>query len=186
MTLFMDVHSIDGGVDPADVARAHAADLATQSSRGVGLTRGTGSTARPARSSVWWTLRTLMRRTRCTARRTAWWPTRSTRLASTREHGGGPVPYGRTTAFRASRQEDVTTPVDLRCARVILMSRMVQLLGRPSIHGIPGGYQMRSRKSWAMLAYLLLSERPPTRIRLAGLLFAQADDPTGGAPLESG
>ena len=30
MTLFMDVHTIDGGVDPADVAAAHAADVATQ------------------------------------------------------------------------------------------------------------------------------------------------------------
>jgi hypothetical protein len=39
MTLFMDVHSIDGGVDPADVAAAHAADLATQSSRGVSYLR---------------------------------------------------------------------------------------------------------------------------------------------------
>ena len=59
------------------------------------------------------------------------------------------------------------------------MSRMVQLLGRPSIHGIPGGYQMRSRKSWALLTYLLLSERPPTRTQLAALLFEQADDPLG-------
>ena len=60
------------------------------------------------------------------------------------------------------------------------MSRMVQLLGRPCIHGIPGGgYQMRSRKSWALLTYLLLSERPHTRSQLAGLLFEQADDPLG-------
>ena len=38
---------------------------------------------------------------------------------------------------------------------------------------------MRSRKSWALLTYLLLSERPPTRTQLAGLLFEQADDPLG-------
>src|SRR6185312_13777094 len=35
----------------------------------------------------------------------------------------------------------------------------------------------RSRKSWAVLAFLLLAERPPTRSRLASLLFAEADDP---------
>ena len=54
----------------------------------------------------------------------------------------------------------------------------VRLLGRPSI-GRPGeeSYRLRSRKSWALLAYLLLAERSPTRSRLAGLLFAEADDP---------
>jgi DNA-binding SARP family transcriptional activator len=36
---------------------------------------------------------------------------------------------------------------------------------------------MRGRKSWALLAYLLLVDRPPTRSHLAGLLFADADDP---------
>jgi len=53
----------------------------------------------------------------------------------------------------------------------------VHLLGRPSIDRQPGGYTMRSRKSWALLAYLVLSERPPTRRQLAGLLFEEADDP---------
>ena len=38
-------------------------------------------------------------------------------------------------------------------------------------------YRFRSRKSWALLAYLVLSERPPTRGQLASLLFAEADDP---------
>ncbi|MET0953688.1 MAG: BTAD domain-containing putative transcriptional regulator [Aeromicrobium sp.] len=59
------------------------------------------------------------------------------------------------------------------------MSTAVHLLGRPSIkrtsHG--GAYQFRSRKSWAVLAYLLLSDRPPSRSQLAGLLFDEADDP---------
>lgn len=55
----------------------------------------------------------------------------------------------------------------------------VTLLGRPSIDGPDGRYRMRSRKSWALLAYLVLSERPPTRSRLAALLFAEADDPMG-------
>lgn len=42
----------------------------------------------------------------------------------------------------------------------------------------PGGtYQFRSRKSWAVLTYLILSERPPTRSRLASSLFGEADDP---------
>ena len=35
MALFMDVHNIDGGVAEADVAGAHAADLATQAEYGV-------------------------------------------------------------------------------------------------------------------------------------------------------
>lgn len=54
----------------------------------------------------------------------------------------------------------------------------VQLLGTPRIErDDPGQYQFRSRKSWALLAYLLLAERPPTRSQLATLLFADADDP---------
>ncbi len=59
------------------------------------------------------------------------------------------------------------------------MSTVVHLLGRPSIT-LPSGstYQFRSRKSWAILAYLILSEQPPTRSQLAALLFDQADDPT--------
>ena len=54
----------------------------------------------------------------------------------------------------------------------------IQLLGRPALE-IDGaaGYRFRSRKSWAVLAFLLLAERPPTRSRLASLLFAEADDP---------
>jgi hypothetical protein len=39
MTLFMDVHSIEGGVSAADVAGAHKADLATQGSHGVNYKR---------------------------------------------------------------------------------------------------------------------------------------------------
>jgi DNA-binding SARP family transcriptional activator len=38
-------------------------------------------------------------------------------------------------------------------------------------------YEFRSRKSWALLTYLILSERPPTRGQLANLLFGEADDP---------
>ena len=32
---FMDVHTMEGGVSPADVAKAHQADLATQDQYGV-------------------------------------------------------------------------------------------------------------------------------------------------------
>ena len=56
----------------------------------------------------------------------------------------------------------------------------IQLLGRPRIDldGAPA-YRYRSRKSWALLAFLLLGERPPTRSQLGSLLFAEADDPLG-------
>ena len=57
-------------------------------------------------------------------------------------------------------------------------SLTMQLLGRPRIiRGADEGYEFRSRKSWAVLAYLVLSERAPSRIQLAGLLFGEADDP---------
>ena len=54
----------------------------------------------------------------------------------------------------------------------------IQLLGRPALE-VDGarGYRFRSRKSWAVLAFLLLSDHPPTRSRLASLLFSEADDP---------
>src|SRR3954447_7685618 len=59
------------------------------------------------------------------------------------------------------------------------MSGTVRLLGRPGIDGQSGGYRIRSRKSWALLAYLLLNDRAPTRSNLASLLFSEADDPLG-------
>ncbi len=39
MSLFMDVHNLEGGVSAADVAEAHKADLATQSKYGVSYLR---------------------------------------------------------------------------------------------------------------------------------------------------
>ncbi len=58
------------------------------------------------------------------------------------------------------------------------MSITVQLLGRPRImRASRDAYRFRSRKSWGLLAYLMLSERPPTRSQLGSLLFADADDP---------
>jgi DNA-binding SARP family transcriptional activator len=54
----------------------------------------------------------------------------------------------------------------------------IRLLGRPSIERPDGAaYRLRSRKSWALLAYLLLSEVAPTRSQLVSLLFSEADDP---------
>lgn len=57
-------------------------------------------------------------------------------------------------------------------------SLSINLLGRPRVERTDGdAYRFRSRKSWAVLAYLVLSERAPTRSQLASLLFAEADDP---------
>lgn len=56
----------------------------------------------------------------------------------------------------------------------------IRLLGPPAVD-IGGGPAKppRGRKAWALLAYLLLAERPPSRKRLAELLFGDADDPLG-------
>jgi DNA-binding SARP family transcriptional activator len=56
----------------------------------------------------------------------------------------------------------------------------IRLLGPPAIerNGEPAP-PPRGRKSWALLAYLLLAERPPSRRHLAELLFGEADDPLG-------
>ncbi|MGH8776234.1 MAG: SARP family transcriptional regulator [Jiangellaceae bacterium] len=58
------------------------------------------------------------------------------------------------------------------------MGLMVRLLGRPILER--DGQEVRAprgRKTWALLAYLVLAERPPSRQRLVSLLFADADDP---------
>jgi DNA-binding SARP family transcriptional activator len=60
------------------------------------------------------------------------------------------------------------------------VSLAIRLLGKPQIErdGVPVG-PPRGRKTWALLAYLLLCERPPPRSRVASLLFSEADDPLG-------
>jgi DNA-binding SARP family transcriptional activator len=60
------------------------------------------------------------------------------------------------------------------------VSLAIALLGKPRIErgGIPVP-PPRGRKAWALLAYLVLSERPPIRAQLASLLFAEAEDPLG-------
>jgi DNA-binding SARP family transcriptional activator len=58
------------------------------------------------------------------------------------------------------------------------MGLTVHLLGSPRVERSDGvTYQVRSRKSWALLSCLILSERPLSRGQLAGLLYAEADDP---------
>jgi DNA-binding SARP family transcriptional activator len=58
------------------------------------------------------------------------------------------------------------------------MTFSIQLLGRPAVgSGTGEPYAFRSRKSWALLAYLLLTDRHPSRRQLASLLFGTADDP---------
>jgi DNA-binding SARP family transcriptional activator len=60
------------------------------------------------------------------------------------------------------------------------VSLAVRLLGKPEIDRDGVLVQgPRGRKAWALLSYLVLSERPPPRARLATLLFADADDPLG-------
>lgn len=60
------------------------------------------------------------------------------------------------------------------------MATTIRLLGSPSIvcdgRAAPAP---RGRKAWALLAYLLLCERPATRRQLAELLCADAADPLG-------
>ncbi len=58
------------------------------------------------------------------------------------------------------------------------MSVVLHLLGEPWIErdGDPGA-PPRGRKAWALIAYLVLSERPPSRRTVAELLFNDANDP---------
>src|SRR5512144_1705199 len=60
------------------------------------------------------------------------------------------------------------------------MSLTIRLLGSPSIEhdGRPVAGP-RGNKAWALLAYLLLSRQPPSRRKLAELLFSEAGDPLG-------
>lgn len=61
-----------------------------------------------------------------------------------------------------------------------MSSQSIHLMGKPRVvrdgNPVPAP---KGRKVWALLAYLVLSEGVPTRERLAGLLFSEADDPLG-------
>jgi len=56
----------------------------------------------------------------------------------------------------------------------------IHLLGSPRMErdgiGLP---PLRGHKAWGLLAYLVLSQVPPSRDRVASLLFPEADDPLG-------
>jgi DNA-binding SARP family transcriptional activator len=56
----------------------------------------------------------------------------------------------------------------------------IQLLGRPSLERDDAPVPPpKGKKVWALLAYLIRSDAPLARGRLASLLFADADDPLG-------
>lgn len=55
----------------------------------------------------------------------------------------------------------------------------VRLIGPPCIEGGPGPVDRRGQKPWALLARLVMSERPLSRREIAGELFPGADDPLG-------
>ncbi len=60
------------------------------------------------------------------------------------------------------------------------MSVRIRLIGPPEIrHGDEEPVRIRGHKPWAILARVLLAERPMTRQRLAAELFPDADDPLG-------
>lgn len=59
------------------------------------------------------------------------------------------------------------------------MGLVIQLLGSPRVESNVVKLQPRGRKVWALLTYLLLTERPVGRQQLAALLFGEADDPLG-------
>lgn len=54
----------------------------------------------------------------------------------------------------------------------------IRLIGQPdAVRSRGDSYRPRSRKSWAVLTYLLFSDVQPTRSHLASLLFSEAKDP---------
>src|SRR5919204_2974940 len=55
----------------------------------------------------------------------------------------------------------------------------VRLLGRPGLEHDGESRRLEGHKTWALLAYLLLESRAPTRRELADLLWSEADDPLG-------
>src|ERR671915_1832013 len=61
-----------------------------------------------------------------------------------------------------------------------MSSVTIRLLGRPQIErGGVVAAPPRGHKAWAVLAYLVLAERPTARTELASMMFADADDPLG-------
>jgi DNA-binding SARP family transcriptional activator len=60
------------------------------------------------------------------------------------------------------------------------MSLSIQLLGPPQMERDGARVEApRGHKAWGLLVYLLRARQPPSRERLASLLFPEADDPLG-------
>lgn len=59
------------------------------------------------------------------------------------------------------------------------MALTIQMLGSPAVVDAASSRAPRGRKTFALLAYLLLADRPPTRRQLAELLHPEAADPLG-------
>ena len=78
MPLYMDVHTLEGGVSAKDVADAHMKDLQEQAKHGVDY-KSYWVDEKAGRSSASSRRRTQRPRTRFTARRMGSSPTRSTR-----------------------------------------------------------------------------------------------------------
>lgn len=57
------------------------------------------------------------------------------------------------------------------------MTLRVRLIGPPEIESGGAGRPLAGHKPWALLAYLLLASRPPTRRELAERLWPDANDP---------
>ena len=55
----------------------------------------------------------------------------------------------------------------------------VRLLGRPGLEYEGATRRLEGHKTWALLTYLLLEPRAPSRRELADLLWTEADDPLG-------
>lgn len=89
-----------------------------------------------------------------------------------RGHEAASAPARRVTA-RVIEDPAATIPG-------LVSTLAIRLLGRPEIErdGV-GAVPPRGHKAWAVLAYLVLSERPVARSQLAGLLFDDAADPLG-------
>src|SRR5438445_8143791 len=59
------------------------------------------------------------------------------------------------------------------------MPLRVRLLGRPGLEHDGEPRRLEGHKPWALLTYLLLEPRAPTRRELAELLWSETDDPLG-------
>src|SRR5438067_2808560 len=59
------------------------------------------------------------------------------------------------------------------------MPLRVRLLGRPGLENDGESRRLEGHKPWALLTYLLLEPRAPTRRELADLLWSETDDPLG-------